>query len=101
MSTGTFELAGLDGGRVGLTSSQLERLGSRLDGRLLTAGDDGWDESVLLWNALAAHKPALVVRPASTGDVAEAVRFASAHGILTSVKEAGTTSPGPPAPRAG
>jgi hypothetical protein len=89
MTTRTFEVAGLDGASVGLTSGQLERFGSGLDGQLLTAGDDGWDEAVRLWNAMIAKRPALVVRAGSARDVAATVRFAAEHGILLSVKGGG------------
>ncbi|MCH0565915.1 MULTISPECIES: FAD-binding oxidoreductase [unclassified Streptomyces] len=89
MRTRLFEVTGLDGGHVGLTSAQIEQLGARLDGPLLTAGDDGWDEAVQVWNAMVAVRPALVVRPTSARDVAAAVRFAADHGLLLSVKGGG------------
>ncbi|HWD44527.1 MAG TPA: hypothetical protein VHM23_12610, partial [Actinomycetota bacterium] len=58
-TTGTVELAGLDGGPVSLASRQLEDLGSRVQGRLLVAGDQGWNEAVAIWNGMAARLPAL------------------------------------------
>jgi FAD/FMN-containing dehydrogenase len=89
MSTRKFEVAGLEGGRVGLTSAQLEQLSSAIDGPLLTAGDEGWDEAILIWNAMVTRTPAFVVQPASAHDVAAAVRFAADHGLLLSVKGGG------------
>ncbi|WP_129668769.1 FAD-binding oxidoreductase [Phytoactinopolyspora endophytica] len=89
MSTRTFDVAGLEGGRVGLTSAQLEQLSSAIDGPLLTAGDEGWDGAVVVWNATVAKTPALVVQPTSADDVAAVVRFASEHGLLLSVKGGG------------
>lgn len=91
MSTTTkgFEIAGLDGNAVALSSAALEDLGSRIDGRLLRAGDDGWDEAVLIWNGMIEKVPALVVQPQSARDVATVVRFAHEHGILLSVKGGG------------
>ncbi|MEG3630125.1 FAD-binding oxidoreductase [Streptomyces poriticola] len=89
MRTRRFEVAGLDGGRVGLTSARIEQLGTRLEGPLLTAGDEGWDEAVLVWNAMVTAEPSLVVRPASARDVATAVRFAADQGLLLSVKGGG------------
>lgn len=89
MSTRTFELAGVEGRRVGLTSAQLENLSSRLDGLLLREGDDGWDQAVLIWNAMITKTPTLVVQPTSAQDVAAAVRFAADHGLLLSVKGGG------------
>jgi FAD/FMN-containing dehydrogenase len=82
-------VAGLDGGRVRLTSAQLDDLDSRIDGQLLCAGNEGWDDAVEIWNAMVAKLPALVVQPESSRDVAVAVRFAHDHGLLLSVKGGG------------
>jgi FAD/FMN-containing dehydrogenase len=87
--TGTVETAGLDGGHHTLTSEQLEDLDSRVQGRLLMAGDQGWNEAVAIWNGMAARLPALVLQPASAHDVAAAVSFARDHGLLLSVKGGG------------
>ncbi|WP_228452632.1 FAD-binding oxidoreductase [Streptomyces alkaliterrae] len=84
-----LELTGLDGGRVGMTSARVEQLGTALAGPLLAAGDEGWDDAVLLWNAMITARPTLVVQPESARDVATAVRFAAAHGLLLSVKGGG------------
>ena len=53
---------------------------------------------MLVWNALAARTPALVVQPVSARDVAVAVGFARDLGLLLSVKAVGTTSPARPSP---
>jgi FAD/FMN-containing dehydrogenase len=84
-----FDVAGLDGDRVRLTAEQLDDLDSRIQGRLLCAGDEGWDEAVLLWNAMVARTPALVAQPLSSRDVAAAVGFAREQGLLLSVKGGG------------
>jgi FAD/FMN-containing dehydrogenase len=44
---------------------------------------------VLIWNAMAAKVPALVVQPTSARDVAAAVGFARDQGLLLSVKGGG------------
>jgi FAD/FMN-containing dehydrogenase len=82
-------VAGVDGDDVSLTSAQLEDLGSRIGGSLLTAGDRGWDEAVTVWNAMAAKTPALVVQPTSAEDVAASVVFARENGVLLGVKGGG------------
>lgn len=89
MTTRGFDVAGLEGGRVSLTTQQLEDLTSRLEGPLLRAGDEGWDEAILIWNAMAAKTPALVIQPTSARDVGEAVGFARDHGVLLSIKGGG------------
>jgi FAD/FMN-containing dehydrogenase len=87
--TGTIELAGLDGGPVSLSSTQLDELDSRVQGRLLRPGDQGWNDAVAIWNGMAARLPALVLQPASAHDVAAAVSFAREHGLLVSIKGGG------------
>jgi FAD/FMN-containing dehydrogenase len=89
MTTDTIDVAGLDGGPVGLASKHLEDLDSRVQGRLLVAGDQGWNDAVSIWNGMAARLPALVLRPASAHDVAAAVGFARDHGLLLSIKGGG------------
>jgi FAD/FMN-containing dehydrogenase len=87
--TAAIEVAGLDGGIVGLTDKQLDDLFRRLDGPLLRADSAGWNEAVLIWNGMAATTPALVVQPTSTRDVAAVVDFARAHKLLLSIKGGG------------
>jgi hypothetical protein len=89
LEAGALVVADLDGGAVHLTAGELDGLRAGLDGSVLLAGDAGWDEAVEIWNAMAATVPALVVRPASTGDVATAVRYARDHRLLLSVKGGG------------
>ena len=89
MTTGTIDTAGLDGGPVSLASEQLDDLDTRVQGRLLRPGDQGWNEAVSIWNGMAARLPALVLQPASAHDVAAAVGFARDNGLLLSVKGGG------------
>jgi hypothetical protein len=89
MTKDAVDVAGLEGRDVRLAPVQLEGLTSRIRGRVLRAGDAGWDDAVLLWNGMVAKVPALVVQPASARDVAAAVRFAREHGLLLSIKGGG------------
>lgn len=88
MSSG-FEMTGLEGGPVALTTGQLEDLKSRIRGYILRQGDRAWEDSILIWNSMVAKVPALVVQPTSARDVAEAVGFARDHGLLLSIKGGG------------
>ncbi|MCP9486302.1 MAG: FAD-binding oxidoreductase [Gaiellaceae bacterium MAG52_C11] len=72
-----------------LTAEQLEELDARVDGPLLRAGDEGWDDAVLIWNGIVARFPALVLQPTSADDVAAAVGFAREHGVLLGIKGGG------------
>lgn len=89
MSATTIEITGLDGGTVSLGAEQVDALRSRLGAPVLTAGDDGWDDAIRIWNAMAARTPALVAQPETPEGVAEAVRFAGEHGLLLGVKGGG------------
>jgi FAD/FMN-containing dehydrogenase len=88
-TTGTIDIARLDGGHINLTAEQLDDLDSHVTGRLLRAGDEGWDDALLVWNGMAAKVPALIVQPTSAHDVAAAVRFAHELGLLLSIKGGG------------
>jgi FAD/FMN-containing dehydrogenase len=88
-TTSTIDIAGVDGGRVRLTSKQLEDLTARIEGPLLRAGDEGWAEALLVWNGVVAKAPALVIQPTSARDVAAAVGFAREHRLLLSIKGGG------------
>ncbi len=89
MAMSTIDVAGLEGGRVRVGSAELEDLDSRIEGPLLRPGDEGWDDAVLIWNAMVARVPALVAQPASPRDVAEALHFSRDHGLLLSIKGGG------------
>jgi FAD/FMN-containing dehydrogenase len=89
MTAATVELSGRAGGAVAVPTGALDDLAARVRGRLLRAGDPGWDGAVELWNGMAATVPALVLQPASAAEVAAAVGFARDHGIALGVKGGG------------
>ncbi|MDN5747293.1 MAG: FAD-binding oxidoreductase [Pseudonocardia sp.] len=85
----TIDIVGREGGRIDLGSQRLDDLAARIEGRVLRTGDEGWDAAVLVWNAMAARAPAVVVQPESARDVAAALGVARDHGLLLSVKGGG------------
>jgi len=89
VTAATIELSGQSGGPVTVPAGALDDLARRVQGRLLGPDDPGWDDAVRIWNGLAATAPALVLQPASAADVAAAVGFARAHGLLLGVKGGG------------
>ncbi|MGH9281736.1 MAG: FAD-binding oxidoreductase [Acidimicrobiales bacterium] len=88
MTTG-IAITGLDGAEVTLSAEDVDGLAQRAQGPLLQAGDEGWDDAVLIWNGMVAKVPALVLRPTSAAGVAAAVQFAADHGVLLGVKGGG------------
>lgn len=63
-SMGDVDITGLDGSTVRLTAGELDSLARSVAGQVLRAGQTGWDDSVLIWNAMAAQVPSVVLRPA-------------------------------------
>jgi FAD/FMN-containing dehydrogenase len=75
---------------VGSIPTQAEsELGSRIDGRLLHPGDDGFAEATFIWNGMIEKTPALVVQAISVSDVVATVEFARDHHLELSIKGGG------------
>lgn len=89
MREATYDITGRNGGVVTLASEPIAGLGSQVEGSLLHMGDDGWDDSIRVWNGTVNKAPALVLQPTSARDVSAAVRFARDHGLLLSIKGGG------------
>jgi len=58
----------------------------RFKGNLLRPGESGYEEARTIWNGMVARAPGLIARCAEVSDVQNAVRAASATGILTAVR---------------
>jgi FAD/FMN-containing dehydrogenase len=79
---------------AGLTGAQLTRLRDTFGGEVVTPGDEGYDEARRLWNAVHDRRPAVVVRPTTTDEVAIAVRFARDHELALAVRSGGHSAAG-------
>src|SRR5215470_16142508 len=66
----------------------------RLRGRLVAPQDAGYDAARKVWNGRIDRRPALVAFCTDPGEVAAAVRFASEHDILVSVRGGGHSCAG-------
>jgi hypothetical protein len=76
-----------DGARVMLSGRALADLRGALRGRLLLAGQDGYDEARRILNPSFDKYPALVVQPTGVADIRMAVDFARDQGgLLLAVK---------------
>ena len=69
--------------------SAVEALASRLSGRIITTDGADYEEARQVWNGMIDRHPAFIVRCAGADDVAQAVRFAREHDVLTSVRGGG------------
>jgi FAD/FMN-containing dehydrogenase len=67
----------------------VEILRPRLTGSVHVPGDPDYDELVSPWNLAVEVRPAAVVDARTAQDVAEAVRFAGAHGFTAGVQATG------------
>lgn len=76
-----------DGREVNLPEAAIRELATALRGRLLLAGDEGYDDARRILNPSFDRHPALIVQATGAADVAAAVQFARAHGgLLLAVK---------------
>ncbi|MDX1645720.1 MAG: FAD-binding oxidoreductase [Longimicrobiales bacterium] len=84
-----------DGREVTLTDAAIADLTARVDGRVLLAGDDGYDSARRVLNPSFDKRPALIVQVTGTADVRTAVDFARENeGLLTAVKCGGHSASG-------
>jgi FAD/FMN-containing dehydrogenase len=63
-------------------------------GTVIRPDQDGYDAARHVWNAMHDRRPALIARPASARDVAAAIRYARAQGLLIAVRAGGHSMPG-------
>ena len=72
-----------------LDADRVNSLKGELKGKLLTAGDAGYDEARTIWNAMIDRRPAIIVQPAGVDDVVAAVNFARENELLLSIRGGG------------
>jgi FAD/FMN-containing dehydrogenase len=72
----------------------LESLSDRFEGEIVRPQDPGYNAARAVWNGMIDRRPALIVRPESTEDVAAAVRFAREKELVLAVRSGGHSIPG-------
>jgi FAD/FMN-containing dehydrogenase len=63
-------------------------------GVVIRPDEAGYDAACAIWNAMHDRRPALIARPRSVPDVAAAIRYARAEGLLIAVRGGGHSMPG-------
>src|SRR3990172_3296561 len=79
----------LSGDMSAVPGAVVDSFAAGLSGDLLAPEHPEFAESTLIWNAMIQKRPALVVRPSTTSDVARTVDFARQQGLELSIKGGG------------
>jgi FAD binding domain/Berberine and berberine like len=77
-----------------LSAAQLGQLRRSFAGDVIRPGDGIYDEARRLWNAVHDLRPAAIVRPTTTAEVATAIRFARDHDLELAVRSGGHSAAG-------
>jgi FAD/FMN-containing dehydrogenase len=85
----SVSIATRDGGTTELSGDSLQELDSGLGGSLVTRSSANYEDVRAVWNAMIETRPALIARCTSAADVQRCIRFASANGLLFSIRGAG------------
>jgi FAD/FMN-containing dehydrogenase len=72
-----------------IDDAALETLRTDFRGPLLQPGDEGYDSTRQVWNAMIDRRPALIARCTGVVDVMQAVEFARRHDLLLAVRGGG------------
>lgn len=69
-----------------LGSDAISILRGTLQGSIITPDDEAYDEARQVWNAAIDKHPALIVYPADTAGVVQAVNFARQHNLTVAIR---------------
>ncbi len=77
-----------------MDTNALTALRETVRGTVITAEDVEYDDARRVYNAMIDRRPAVIVRPANTGDVMMAVRFAAENELTVAVRGGAHSVPG-------
>ena len=80
--------------RVAPDPRALAELGTRLRGTVISPGDGSYESQRRVWNGSIDRYPAAIARCVHASDVATALAFARANGMLVAVRGGGHSFPG-------
>jgi len=84
-----LQATAITGEQTLLEEEEVKKFQTRLRGRLLRPGDDGYDDARKIWNGMIDRRPALIARCTGAADVLAAVTFAREQGLLVSIRGGG------------
>jgi FAD/FMN-containing dehydrogenase len=74
--------------------AELGKLTDGFAGQIVGPDDPGYDAARAVWNSMIDRRPALIVRPTGTDDVAAALRFGREQELVVAVRCGGHSIPG-------
>jgi FAD/FMN-containing dehydrogenase len=77
-----------------IPQDDVQAFAKSLTGNVLMPGTGDYDAARAVFNGMIDRKPGLIAQPRNTEDVQKCVKFATAHGLLISVKGGGHSAPG-------
>jgi FAD/FMN-containing dehydrogenase len=77
-----------------MDQSRIDQLREDVRGEVIAPTDDQYDEARRVYNAMIDRRPAVIVRPANTGDVMTAVRCAGDNDLPVAVRGGSHSVPG-------
>ncbi len=77
-----------------MNQARMDQLNQDVRGEVIAPGDEQYDEARRVYNAMIDRRPAVIVRPANTGDVMTAVRFAADNDLPVAVRGGSHSVPG-------
>jgi FAD/FMN-containing dehydrogenase len=80
--------------RAGLSEAQLGQLRRSFAGDIITPREAHYDQARRLWNAIHDLRPAAIVRPRTTAEVATAIRFGRDTDLDVAVRSGGHSAAG-------
>ena len=72
-----------------VSDSAVAELGSGLTGDVITPDHAAYEQARKVWNGAIDRRPALIVRPTTSGEVATTIGFALRHGLELAVRGGG------------
>ena len=76
------------------TRAQLDDLRRHFAGEIIEPDGADYDEARRLWNAVYDRRPAVILRPTTSAEVASAIRFARDHDLELAVRSGGHSPAG-------